>query len=203
MASHLAEDNAQAASRALLPFGVRTHSLGRSLGSKILVLDPAVRDQRRNLDGEPRPHPEGHRVRNPKVRHVARPQWPEVRVEADLPSPIHLLCLPVELGQGKLRRGPGVADGQLEFQLKLVLEQFVHVPHLARPSGPHRIGLDPEPLVAGLLVHLLVRDQCHVLLLHPRDPLLAVARTRLLGQHGKLLHGGLGVGIDRHLHAVR
>ena len=93
-------------------------------------------------------HAKRHRVRDAKVRHVARPQRPEVRVEADLAAAVHLLSLAVELRQRELRRRCGICDRDLKLQVELVLEAIVEVPDLARPPRARLVALNGEPLVA-------------------------------------------------------
>mmetsp|Transcript_19456 Transcript_19456/g.65280 ORF Transcript_19456/g.65280 Transcript_19456/m.65280 type:complete len:428 (-) Transcript_19456:556-1839(-) len=149
-----------------------------------------VRDLRR----QPGCHAQCHRVREAKVRHVARPERAEVGVQADLAPAVHLLSLAVNLRERELGRHGRVGHRELELEVELVAEEVVHEPHLARPLGAHLVGLDGEPVVAGLLIHLLVGDECHVLLLealhvheavaHPgRDPARAQERRE---QHGVL-----------------
>ena len=101
-------------------------------------------------------HPERHRVGDAKVRHVARPQWAEMRVEANLPAAVHLLRLAVQLRQCQLWCDVRVGHGQLELEVKLVSQEIMHVPHLARPPRACFVRLDCEPLVARLLVDLLI-----------------------------------------------
>eukprot|EP00326_Haptolina_ericina_P004999 CAMPEP_0181227176 /NCGR_PEP_ID=MMETSP1096-20121128/32649_1 /TAXON_ID=156174 ORGANISM="Chrysochromulina ericina, Strain CCMP281" /NCGR_SAMPLE_ID=MMETSP1096 /ASSEMBLY_ACC=CAM_ASM_000453 /LENGTH=118 /DNA_ID=CAMNT_0023320565 /DNA_START=494 /DNA_END=850 /DNA_ORIENTATION=- len=85
--------------------------LSSCLRCALLMNNPSLFDQARDLDGQPRTHPKRHRVRNPEMRYIPCPEGPEVRVKADLASPVHLLCFTVELRQRELRRRGWVADG--------------------------------------------------------------------------------------------
>ena len=83
----------------------------------------------------------------------------------------NLLGLAIELRELELGSCGGIGDRDIELEVELVLEEIVHVPALACPTCPLRIGRgDPEPIVVVGLVHLCVGDEGLVLLLQPLRP---------------------------------
>lgn len=99
-----------------------------------------------------------HGVGDAELWHIAGPQGLEVIGEADLSTAIHLRSLAIKLWQSDLRRGRWVCHWNVELHVELVLEQIVHVPALAEPLGALLVGLQAEPVAAGLLVVLHVLE---------------------------------------------
>jgi len=85
-----------------------------------------------------------------------RPQGLEVIRQADLTAAVHLRCLAVELRKGDLWRSGWVRHWNVELHVELVLQQVVHVPALSEPLGALLVGLQSEPVAAGLFVVLHV-----------------------------------------------
>jgi hypothetical protein len=59
---------------------------------------------------------------------VLGPERLEVYGEADLASPVHLGCLALQLRQFNLRSHGRVGGGHVKAEVKLVLDEVVHVP---------------------------------------------------------------------------
>jgi len=82
-----------------------------------------------------------------------------VEVQANLPSAVHLGRFAVEFRELQLDGNGGVPCWDFELKLELVFQQVVDVPTMPGPLRAVLIGLDLEPIVVLLLVHLDVCDQ--------------------------------------------
>jgi len=93
-----------------------------------------------------------------------------VDVLADLPSPVHLDGLSLQLRELQLDGRTRVGGRYLELQFELVPDQVVGGRDDSSPLGPFLVGLNFEPIVVLLLIGLDVGDDGLELLLEPVLP---------------------------------
>lgn len=71
----------------------------------------------------------------PQHTPVLSPQWLEVYRQANLPSPVHLGCLPFQLWYLNLWCYCWVGGGHVKPEVKLVLDEVVHIPAAAAAAA--------------------------------------------------------------------